>query len=405
MNFDLAAIRRQFPVLRPGLHYLDSAASSQIPAPVIAAMDNFQRGGRANIARGVHRLAERATEAYEGARSRVARALNVAADEIVFTAGCTAALNIAAQGLGSRWGEGDEIVISELDHHSNIVPWQILAVRSGVRLRWLPVTQEGRLDLDALPGLLSPRTRLIAVTHGSNVTAAISDVPRLAAAARSAGALLLLDGAQVAAHGLPDLAALGCDLYAFSAHKLHGPTGIGVLWARRAVLESMAPAFGGGGTIARVAKSGTIFADPPARFEAGTPPYVEAVGLGAAIDWRATIDRNAADAHLARLTQRLVDGLDAIDRQRRAIRVLGPTGPRLPLVSFAVRGAHTHDICQMVDASHGVALRGGHHCAQPLADALGVEGSTRISLALHSGDDDVDAALAAIDQALGRLLR
>jgi len=411
MSFDPAKIRRDFPLLAEAeaagkrIHYLDNAATAQVPMVVIEAVATQDRRLRANVARGVYRLAEEATAAYEAARDEVAAYVGAQADEIVFTANCTAAINVAALAFGQTLSAGDRVIVGELDHHSNIVPWQLLAERRDIALDWLPVTPEGTYDLARLGALLGPRTRLIALSHGSNVTGARLDVGAVVVAARRVGAKVLLDGAQIVPHGPIDLAKLGVDFYAFSGHKMFGPTGIGVLWGRRETLENLPPAFGGGGMIGRVEKSGTSWAPPPARFEAGTPPGAQAVGLAAAANWLGELDHGAVAQHLERLTERLIDGLQIIDRQRRVLRVVGPPPGhgRLPVVSFEVKGAHPHDICQML-ASENVCLRGGHHCAQPLMDALGLAGTTRASLAPYNDENDIDALLEGLERAIGRLL-
>jgi cysteine desulfurase/selenocysteine lyase len=347
----------------------------------------------------VHRLAEAATAAYADARAEAARYLGAAGtDEIVFTSGTTGAINLVAHSFGARLEAGDEIVVSRLEHHSNIVPWQLLAGRAGVRLRVLPATEDGRIDLDALDGVLGPRTRLVAVTHASNVTGAVTDVPAIVAAARSVGAPVLLDGAQMAPHGPLDVQALGVDFYAFSGHKLFAPNGVGVLWGRAELLAAMPPFQGGGEMIRRVTFEGTEYADPPHRFEAGTPPIAQAVALAAALRWVRSLPAEGVHRHLQGLTGRLLDGL-----AERRVRVIGPSGlqGRLPVVSFHVEGVHPHDVCQVMDA-HGVALRGGHHCAQPLMDVLDLPGTSRASLAPYNDDGDVAAFFRGLDDVLRR---
>ncbi len=407
MRFDPDKIRAEFPILatHPGgrtLHYLDNAATAQLPRAVLDAVVRHETESRANVARGVHALAERATLAYDDARAAAARYINAGApEEIVFTQGTTAAINIAAQALGAGFREGDEVVLSELEHHSNIVPWQLLRERTGILLRVLPVTEEGRIDLSALDRMLTKRCKLVAVAHVSNVTGAVTDVARVVAAARSVGARVLLDGAQAVPHGPVDVQALGADLYAFSGHKMFAPNGIGVLWARRDVLAGMAPVFGGGGMIRHVRFEETSYADPPKRFEAGTPPIAQAVGLGAAARWVGGLDREGVAAHEMRLTGRILDGLGAIP----GARIIGPTGlqSRRGVVSFALDGVHPHDLCQWVNDRFGVALRGGHHCAEPLMRRFGLEGTSRASLAPYNTDADVDALLEGIADAARHL--
>ena len=409
MALDPAAVRAQFPILgrtvqgHP-LHYLDNAATTHLPQAVMDALFEHETHNRANVLRGVHTLAEAATEAYEGARREVAQYLNVTAEEIVFTGGTTGGINLLAHAFGAGVGDGDEIVLSVLEHHSNIVPWHMLKERRGVVLKFAPVTADGRIDLAALEQLLSPRTKLVSLVHVSNVTGAELNVGAVVEAARSVGAKVLLDGAQRAAHGPIDLKALDVDFYVFSGHKMFGPNGVGVLWGRREWLDEIPPFLGGGEMIRSVTLERTAYAETPHKFEAGTPPIAQAVGLGAAVRWIRTLDANAVEAHLRGLTARVLDGLASLDNGAGRIRVIGPTGlqARFPVVSFAVDGAHPHDICQMLDA-HGVALRGGHHCAQPLMEHSGLTGTTRASLAVYNLDADVDAFLWGLEEAMARL--
>ena len=405
MSLDLAALRAQFPILGRSmrghpLHYLDNAATAQVPLAVLDAVRAHDAQHRANVHRGVHQLAEEATQAYEAARAAVAGWLSVAADEIVFTSGATAALNLVAQSWTRALSPGDEILLTELEHHANIVPWQFAAERQGLVLRAIPATEDGRLDLDALPKLVGARTRLIAATHVSNVTGAVSDVQALVAAARSCGARVLLDGSQRAPHGPVDVPALGVDFYVLTGHKLYGPSGIGALWARREILADMPPFLGGGEMIRRVTLQRSTYADPPRRFEAGTPPIAQAIGLGAAIAFLTELDWPALAAHEMALTQRLLDGL-AADRR---IRVLGPASlqARLGVVSFDMAGAHPHDLCQILDM-RGVACRGGHHCAQPLMDRFDLAATTRASIGIYNDAADIDALLDGLDEAARRL--
>ncbi len=406
MSFDLGAIRRQFPILSQTvngqpLHYLDNGASAQVPTAVLDAVKKYETTGRANVVRGVHTLAERATEAYENARAEVAAFLGVKPKEIVFTGGCTAAINLVAYAYGSLLKAGDHILLSELEHHSNIVPWQLLRSRSGIDIDVLPVTDNGRIDVSALPRLLTPRTRLISLAHVSNVTGATLDVRPVVAAARSVGAKVMLDGAQRAPHGPLDLPSLGIDFYAFAGHKTYGPNGVGVLWARPELLEAMPPFHGGGSMIGRVTFAETTWAAPPRRFEAGTPPIGPAIGLGAACTWMRGLDWPAAHAHEMALTQRAMDGLQGI----KGTWLLGPASlqDRCPVVSFTLEGVHTHDVAQVLD-SFGVAVRSGHHCAQPLHDRFDITGTTRVSIAPYNDSADIDALLAGVEHA-ARTLR
>ena len=410
MAFDVAAIRRQFRILAPGadgatLHYLDNAATSQTPDDVIAAMTRHETQRRANVLRGVHRLAEAATEAYAEARRTAGRYLNArSADEVIFTSGTTAGINLVAHAFGGGLAEGDEVVISLLEHHSNMVPWQMLRERKGIVLKVLPVTDDGRLDLSRLDSVVTERCRLIALTLASNVTGALSDLAPIVEAARGAGARVLLDAAQRAPHGALDVQALEIDFCAFSGHKMFGPNGIGVLWGRAELLADLPPFLGGGEMIRRVTLDHTTYAPPPHRFEAGTPPIAQAVGLAAAMEWIGALDGAGAESHLRGLTGRLLDGLAALDPGHARLRVIGPLGlqARLPVVSFDVRGVHPHDICQVLDG-HGVALRGGHHCAQPLMDHLGLAGTTRASIAVYNDERDIDTFLTGLDDAIRRL--
>jgi cysteine desulfurase / selenocysteine lyase len=406
MTFDVTAVRRQFPILsetidgRP-VHYLDNGASAQTPLAVIDAVHKYETTSRANVLRGVHRLAERATEAYENARSEVATFLGVDPMEIVFTGGCTAAINLVAYSYGSLLKPGDRILLSELEHHSNIVPWQLLRARSGIEIDVLPVTVDGRIDLAALQRLVTARTKLISVAHVSNVTGALVDVGAVVAAARGVGAKVMLDGAQRAPHGPVDLPALGIDFYVFAGHKAYGPNGIGALWARSELLEAMPPFHGGGSMIGRVAFAETTWAPPPRRFEAGTPPIGPAIGLGTACKWMGALDWTAAHAHEMALVQRLMDGLQKID----GTRLFGPASlqSRYPVVSFLLDDVHPHDVAQTLD-SFGVAVRAGHHCAQPLMDRFDLDGTTRVSIAPYNDNTDIDALLTGVQHA-ARTLR
>jgi cysteine desulfurase/selenocysteine lyase len=401
MSFDVAAVRRQFPILseiidgRP-VHYLDNGASAQTPLAVLDAVRSYETTSRANVLRGVHRLAERATELYENARIDVAKFLGVQPMEIVFTGGCTAAINLVSYSYGQLLKRGDRILISELEHHSNIVPWQLLRQRSGVELDMLPVTPDGHIDLAALPKLLTSETKLISLAHVSNVTGALLDVREVVEAAKAVGAKVMLDGAQRAPHGPIDLRALGIDFYVFAGHKAYGPNGIGVLWAKPELLEAMPPFHGGGSMIGRVTLAETTWAPPPRRFEAGTPPIGPAIGLGAACNWIAALDWTAAHDHEMGLVQRVLDGLQKID----GTQILGPASlqNRYPVVSFMLEGVHPHDVAQTLD-SFGVAVRAGHHCAQPLMDRFDLDGTTRVSIAPYNDNTDIDALLTGVTHA------
>jgi cysteine desulfurase/selenocysteine lyase len=399
--FDAATLKREFPGLAdPGLHYLDNAATAQMPETVLSALRNFEIEARANIHEVVHRKARAATAAFNEARERTARFLNAySPDEGVFTYGATSSINLVAHSFGSLLQPGDEILLSVLEHHSNLVPWQKLAERRGVVLRFLPMTPDGRLSLDALAAELTPRCRLIALTHCSNVTGAMTDVGRIVAAARSVGAKVLLDGAQRAPHGPVDVQAMGVDFYAFSGHKTYGPTGIGILWARSEILSTMPPFLTGGQMIDEVTLTSATFREPPRRFEAGTPPIAGAIGLGAALDWMMKIDWTAIQRHELALTRRILAGLTVM----KGVRIIGPldTNDRRGVISFSAEGFSAEEICRSLDAK-GVALRGGYHCAQPLVRAFGVGGAARASLAPYTLDADVDALLEGMEDLLRR---
>jgi len=403
MALDVLRLRTEFPILstQPGgrtLHYLDNAATAQLPRAVIDAVTRHETGDRANVARGVHALAERASNAYEGARAAVADYLNASSpDEVVFTSGTTAAINLAAHGLGAHLKPGDEVVLSELEHHSNIVPWQMLRERTGIEIKVLPVTEDGRIDFTFLDRIVTKKCRVIALAHVSNVTGAVTDVAPVVEAARAVGALVLLDGAQAVPHGPVDVRALGVDLYAFSGHKMYAPNGIGVLWGKKDVLALMPPMLSGGGMIRHVTFARTAYADPPKRFEAGTPPIAQAVGLGAAAQWVQALDREAVAAQELRLTGKMLTGLATVP----GTRILGPSGlqGRRGVVSFAVEGVHPHDLCQWLNDRFGVALRGGHHCAEPLMQRFGLDGTSRASLAPYNTDADIDALIEGVADA------
>ncbi len=403
MSFDPAALRRQFPLLAgdPTLHYLDNAATAQIHQSVLERLVAHETRARANVQRGSYPLAEGASEADWRARESARCFLNAPrAEEVVFTSGATASINVFAQSFGARLKPGDEIVVSAAEHHSNFVPWQLVAQRAGARLRMLPVAKDGRIDFSRLAEFVGPRCRILAITHCSNVTGAVTDFAPLVRAARAGGARVLADGAQAAQHGPLDVQQLAVDAYAFSGHKCYAPNGVGALWVTGELLETLPPVFGGGGMVGRVTLDETTFAAPPARFEAGTPPIAQAVALGAALDWMRTLPWAEIHVHELRLAARLIDSLAAMDD----VALVGPreTKDRLPIVAFNLRDIHPHDLTQVL-GDRGVALRGGHHCAQPLHAALGFEASARASFALHNDDADVDALLEGLDAARGIL--
>ncbi len=405
MSFDPEKAANDFSIFtacgaRGSLHYLDNAAMAQTPDSVVRAMVEHETTRRANVKRGIHRLSEAANDAFENARVTVAGYLGVNdPDEVVITGGTTAGLNLLAHSIALTLKPDDEVLLSQLEHHSNIIPWQVIQQRQEIRVRYLPVTTDGRIDMESAAEMIGPRTKIVSVTHGSNVTGAITEAAALARLAHEKGAWLILDGAQTAPGGPIDLPASDADFYVFSGHKLYGPTGVGVLWGRREILGRIPPALGGGEMVEDVGLEKSTFLPPPHRFEAGTPPVAQAVGLAAAIDWLCGQDLPAAHDHLRRLTMRMIKGLVSL---KADIRITGPLAPaeRLPLVSFWVRGVHPHDICQILNDRHGVALRGGFHCAQPLHDLLGLDGTTRASLAIYNSDRDVDAFLNGMDDCL-----
>ncbi len=400
MSFDVARIRQEFPILAREVHgmplvYLDNAASSQKPRSVIDAVSHYYENSHANIHRAVHALSEEATALYEGARGKVARLLNAAsADEIVFLRGTTEAVNLVAQAaLRPTLSEGDEILISHLEHHSNIVPWQMLCDQTGAVLRVAPIDDRGEVPLDGYEKLLGPRTRLVALAHVSNSLGTVLPVEEMIRLAHEHGALVLLDGAQAVPHMRVDVQALGCDFYAFSGHKAYGPTGIGALWARRERLEEMQPYQGGGEMILSVTFEKTVYNKVPHKFEAGTPNIAGTVGLGAAADWLLSLDFDALAAHeddvLDYATERVADvpGLTVIGTARRKVGVL----------SFVLDGVHAHDVGTIVD-QEGVAVRTGHHCAQPVMDHFGVPATTRASFAAYNTREEVDQLIAALER-------
>lgn len=405
MSFDLAALRAQFPILDRQVHgqrlvYLDSAASAQKPAAVIDAMADFQRTSYANVHRGLHTLANEATGVFEAARAAAARLVGARGpDEIVFTKGATEGLNLLANTLAPRLAAGDEIVLTRMEHHANIVPWHMLRERLGVVLRFAPFGADGSLDMEALASLIGPRTRIVSVGHMSNVLGTIHDIPAIAALAHGVGALLLVDGCQGVVHLDVDVQALGADAYVFSGHKLYGPTGIGCVWARGALLESLPPWQGGGEMIETVTEDTVTWNAPPFRFEAGTPAITEAAGLLAAIDWLEGQDRAAIRAHEDALLERATQALRGIN----GIELYGTAPHKGSILAFNITGAHPHDVAQILDRQ-GVAVRAGHHCAQPLMHALGVNATARASFAAYNTFEDVDALVAGLARARTLLL-
>jgi cysteine desulfurase/selenocysteine lyase len=398
MAFDAEAIRAEFPILgrqvngKP-LVYLDSAASAQKPRAVIDAMVHAMEHSYANVHRGLHTLANETTEAYEAARRSVARLLNAEPAEIVFTKGATEAINLVASGLGASLKAGDEILLTEMEHHANIVPWHFLRERQGVVLKFAPVTDDGRLDVEGFKALLSERTKVVGMTHMSNVLGTVNPVAELVRLAHDAGALALIDGCQAVVHQGVDVKALDADFYVFSGHKLYGPTGIGALYGKADRLVALPPYQGGGEMIANVSLEEIRYADPPHRFEAGTPPILEAIGLGAAIDWLSGLDRLAVAQHEHALYDHVRERLNGANW----LRVLGEAPGKGAILSFTVDGAHAHDVAQILDR-YGVAVRAGTHCAEPLMKRFGVTSSARASFALYNTHEEADAFVDALNK-------
>jgi cysteine desulfurase / selenocysteine lyase len=390
-RYDVEAVRGQFPILAQVIHghplaYLDNAASTQRPEAVLDAIDRCYREYYSNVHRGVHTLSQRATDAFEAARSRVARFLGAADPaEVVFVRGTTEAINLVAQSWGRRHVlAGDEVLVTELEHHSNIVPWQLLCEEKGARLRAVPVDDRGDLVLEELDRLLSERTKVVAVTHVANAIGTVVPLRAIVERVHAAGAIVVVDGAQSAPHFRVDVADLGCDFYAFSGHKVYGPSGIGALWGRRELLEAMPPWQGGGGMIGRVTFERTTFREPPYRFEAGTPHIAGAIGLAAALDFVDGLGIDSLARHEHDLVERAVALLDEVP----GVRVIGRPRERAAVVSFVVEGAHAHDVGTFLD-HEGIAVRAGHHCAQPLMDHFGVAATSRVSVAAFNTEDEL----------------
>lgn len=403
---NIEKIREEFPILARRVYdkplvYLDSGATAQKPLAVIDTVDYLYRELNANIHRGVHFLSEEATELYEAARERIAAFIGAAEkEEVVFTAGATASLNTVAY----AWGEkavhaGDNIVVSELEHHSNIVPWQLLAERRGAQIRVLPFDEQGALRLDVLPSLLDARTRIVAVTQASNTLGTRPDLKPLIDAGHAAGAVVVVDGCQGVVHGGVDVRALDCDFYAFSGHKLYGPTGIGVLYGKRALLDAMPPFMGGGDMVDRVTFLKTTYAPVPLKFEAGTANFVGAIGLGAAVKFLQGFDPVEIAAHEQALLDRATERLSAIG----GLRIFGTTPDKCAIVSFGIEGVHPYDMGMILDKL-GIAVRTGQHCAEPVMDHYGVPGMCRASFAVYNTLAEVDALAAGVERAV-RMLR
>ncbi len=396
-------LRQDFPILqrvlpngRP-LVYLDNAASSQKPESVIQTMDDYYRRYNANVHRGVHTLSEEATEAFEIAREKVAKFIHApSARQIIFTRGATESINLVAYTWGrANLGPGDEVLITEMEHHANIVPWQIMKEQLGFTLRYVPITNHGLLDLDELPEVLTERTKLFCFMHASNVVGTINPVQELVAAARAVGAKVLIDGAQSVPHMPIDVQALDADFYVFSGHKMCGPTGIGVLYGKRELLEAMPPFMGGGDMIREVKLSGSKWNSVPFKFEAGTPAIAEAIGLGAAVDYLQQVGMEWIHEHEREITRYAYARMAEVE----GLRILGPKPEqRGGLIAFTLNGIHPHDVSAILDRS-GVAVRAGHHCAQPLHDRLGIHASARASFYLYNTREEVDVLVDALHKA------
>ncbi|MBN7770794.1 cysteine desulfurase [Marinobacter daepoensis] len=399
LAFDVHAIRRDFPILNQEINgkplvYLDNGASAQKPLAVLDAMDRYYREMHSNVHRGAHTLGDRATAAFEGARETVRKFLNAPETrEILWTRGTTEAINLVANGLAPRLNAGDEILVSHMEHHANIVPWQMVAERTGAKVIPIQVTPDGDLDLDSFNSLLNDRTRILAITHVSNVLGTINPIASLIEQAKKQGVLTLIDGAQAVPHFQPDVQALGCDFYAFSSHKLFGPTGIGVLYGRAELLEEMPPYQGGGEMIERVSFERTTWNVLPYKFEAGTPAIAEAVGLGAAIEYLNALDRKAMEAAENTLLKRANELVDTVP----GMEVIGTSRHKVPVMSFKISGLHPSDLGTLLD-QQGIAIRTGHHCAMPLMDFYGVPGTARASFAFYNTLDEVETLFAGLQK-------
>ena len=403
--FDVEQIRKEFPILDREVYgrklvYLDSGATAQKPETVLRVVDQLHRELNANIHRGVHYLSEQATELYEEARAEVARFVGAAEkEEIVFTAGATASINLVAYAWSEKFLQaGDNILVSELEHHSNIVPWQLAAERKGAEIRVLPFDDEGRLEIEKLPELLDARTKLVAVTQASNTLGTRPDLKPIIEAAHAVGAVVLVDGCQGVVHGGVDVQALDCDFYAFSGHKLYGPTGIGVLYGKRELLEAMPPFMGGGDMVDRVSFEKTTYAPVPLKFEAGTANYIGAIGLAEAMRFLRTLDMEAVEAHEQELLRYATEQLQRIE----GLRIYGTTPNKCAILSFNVEGVHGYDMGMILDKL-GIAIRTGQHCAEPVMHHFGVQGMCRASLALYNTREEIDALVRGVERAVSML--
>jgi cysteine desulfurase / selenocysteine lyase len=400
MTLDINSIRAQFPILsrkinKNRLAYLDSGASAQKPNIVIDAMADFTRTSYSNVHRGLHTLSNESTEAFENARKIVAQFINAKEEEIIFTKGATEGLNLLAYSLGQSLQAGDEIIISELEHHANIVPWQMLAKRTGAVLKWANINDDGALDMPHFKSLLNERTKIVSMAHISNVLGTRNPIKEIAKHCHEYGAIFIVDGAQGIVHEKIDVRTLDCDFYVFSGHKLYGPTGIGVVFGKYHLLEKMPPFLGGGEMIEKVTKDGVSFNEPPFRFEAGTPPIIEAYGLAKAIEWLAQFNHEDLEAHEKSLLDAATIGL----LRHNNIKIHGQTQDKAAILTFSIDNIHPHDISQILD-KYGVAIRAGHHCAQPLMTRLGVHATARASFGIYNNLEDVTQFLNAVDKAI-----
>jgi cysteine desulfurase/selenocysteine lyase len=394
---DVERIRNDFPILNRKIHgqplaYLDNAASSQKPAAVIAAVSGYFLNSHANVHRGAHQLSVEATDAYEAARAVVADFIGGRTKELVFTRGTTESINLVANSWGAaHLAEGDEVLLTLMEHHSNLVPWQLVAARAGARLKFVGLTPDGRLDLEDLAAKLGPRTRIVALTHVSNTLGVVNPVAEVSRLAHEAGALCLVDGAQAAPHLAVDVVDIGCDFYAFSGHKMCGPTGIGALWGKKELLEAMPPWQGGGEMISEVQLEHSTWAAVPHKFEAGTPSVGDAVGLGAAVRYLSALGLEAIHAHEIELTEYALERLTELE----GFDLFGPREDRVGVISFRFGDIHAHDLATILDA-RGVAIRAGHHCNQPLMRHLGVDATARASLYLYNTRAEIDALVEGL---------
>ncbi len=401
-HFDIEAVRADFPILHQQVNghrlaFLDNAASSQRPESVIQAVDQYYRLDHANVHRGVHHLSHRATDAYEGAREKIRAFINArSVKEIVFTSGTTEAINLVANSLGQTWQAGDEVIVSRMEHHSNIIPWKLLAERIGIVVKVAPINENGELLLDELATLFSDKTKLLSISHVSNALGTINPVDQLVTLAKQHNVPVLLDGAQAIPHSKVDVQALDCDFYAFSGHKMCGPTGIGVLYARESLLENMPLFMGGGEMVVAVSFEQTVYNDLPYRFEAGTPPIAQAVGLGAAIDYLNSLGMDT----IARYEHQLLEHATKVLSTVEGLRIIGTAENKAAVVSFVFDDIHPHDLGTVLD-HQGVAIRTGHHCANPVMDFFGVPGTARASLAFYNNEQDIDQLSEALQVAIG----